>query len=217
LQIRDWPRTEASLRRALELEPNSPRSLGRMGMLVTNLGRPEEGIGYCRKALEHDPLSQSAWFWLGVSNSFANRPVEAEQALRRCLELAPGRPSGHSVMAWTLMQQGRSEEALAEAQRETLGFWRFHRLAIIHHMLGQPEQSDAALHDLKSMGADDAAFQIAEVHAARGEIDDAFTWLDRAHENHDGGLGELKRSHFFGSLQKDPRWPAFLAKVGYER
>jgi len=216
LQVRDWPRTEASLRRALELEPNSPRALGRMGMLATNLGRAEEGIGYCRRALEHDPLSQSAWFWLGAAASTANRPVEAEHALRRCLELAPGRPAGHSLLAWTLMQQGQAEEALAEAQRETVNFWRFHMLAILHHMLGQHEPSDAALHDLKSIGADDAAFQIAEVHGARGETDDAFAWLERAFQQNDGGLGELKRSRSFGSLQQDPRWSAFLAKVGYE-
>ena len=56
----------------------------------------------------------------------------------------------------------------------------------------------------------------AGVFAVRREVDDAFEWLERAYEQRDPGLSELKASPRFHSLRGDPRWDAMLMKTRLE-
>ena len=80
--------------------------------------------------------------------------------------------------------------------------------------IGQREKSDKALHELIERGAADAAVQIAELHAARGEADAAFEWMERAYTQRDSGLTLMKSRLRFRSLHSDPRWESLLKKVG---
>ena len=58
-----------------------------------------------------------------------------------------------------------------------------------------------------------AAFQIAEIYAFRGESDKAFEWLERAYQQRDGGLAEMKGDPLLRNIEKDPRYTAFLKKM----
>ena len=61
--------------------------------------------------------------------------------------------------------------------------------------------------------AANAAYQIAEIYAWRGEKDQAFMWLDRAYGQRDGGLIGLKTDWLLASLRSDPRYGALLRKM----
>ena len=52
------------------------------------------------------------------------------------------------------------------------------------------------------------------VYATRGEVDTSFERLERAYAQRDSGLPLVKGSPFFRGLHSDPRWPAFLGKMG---
>jgi len=58
------------------------------------------------------------------------------------------------------------------------------------------------------------AYQVADVHGARGATDLAFHWLERAYVQRDGGLADMKLDPYLRSLHADPRWDAFLRKMG---
>jgi hypothetical protein len=58
------------------------------------------------------------------------------------------------------------------------------------------------------------AYQIAEVHAARGEANPAFEWLERAYAQRDSGIAWSKVDPHLRSLRTDPRWEVFLRKMG---
>ena len=58
------------------------------------------------------------------------------------------------------------------------------------------------------------AFQIAEIHAFRGEVDEAFEWLDRAYELRDPGLLFMRGTPLLTSLEADPRYSALLERMG---
>jgi len=60
-----------------------------------------------------------------------------------------------------------------------------------------------------------AASLVAEVYAMRGEADLSFVWLERAYEQRDTGIAEVKVEPHFRSLHRDPRWTAFLRKMGF--
>jgi hypothetical protein len=59
--------------------------------------------------------------------------------------------------------------------------------------------------------AEDDAFEIAQVRAYRGEVDEAFKWLDRAQK--DVGLYLIRGDLLLKNLVADPRYKAFLLKM----
>jgi hypothetical protein len=54
---------------------------------------------------------------------------------------------------------------------------------------------------------------VAEVHAFRGDHDQAFAWLDRAYRQRDVNLWWFKTVLAFNNLKSDPRYKVFLAKL----
>ena len=75
-------------------------------------------------------------------------------------------------------------------------------------------EADAALAQLTKDFAETAAYQIAEVHAYRGDKDKAFEWLERARRQRDPGLAGLRKDPLLTNLHDDPRWNAFLHAMG---
>ncbi|MEK7315295.1 MAG: protein kinase [Candidatus Eisenbacteria bacterium] len=212
----DWRGAEASYRRALALAPGNARVLVGAGLLASSLGRLEEAIGICQRAVEQDPLSPAAYHGLGLTLRAAGRFVEAERAYRKALELAPQGVRTRSCVALVLLARGLDEEALAEAMREPDEGFRLWVLAMIYYDAGRRTEADEALRELIEKYAEDSAYQIAEVFAVREEADPAFKWLDRAYAQRDSGLAEMKTSGRFRSLHGDPRWGVFLRKLGFE-
>jgi adenylate cyclase len=79
--------------------------------------------------------------------------------------------------------------------------------------LGHAKESQQALEQVIAQHATEAAFQIAEIYAWRGEQDQAFAWLERAYRQRDGGLSEIKTDPPLAGLRNDPRYKAFLQKM----
>jgi serine/threonine protein kinase/tetratricopeptide (TPR) repeat protein len=210
----DFRGAEAAYARALGSEPRNATVLRGAGVLALTLGRIEEAIQLYRRALERDPLGSATYNNLGIALRAAGRFKEAEAAYRKALELAPQRVGTHSVLSLALLAQDQSEEAMAEAAREPEEAWRLWALAIIHHATGDVATSDGLLQELALKYGDDTAYQVAEVYAARGDVNAALQWLERAHAQRDGGLMDVKTSPYLHSLHGDPRWAAFLATMG---
>ena len=212
----DWPAAEASFARALDLAPKNGTALQRAGRLAIALGRLEDAIGLYRRVLEQDPLSSAAYQSLGLALHAADRLAEAEVAFRKAVELAPQRAGTHARLSLTLLAENRREEALAEAVQEPEHSWRLWAEAIIHHALGHAPESHAVLRELIEKHSDTAAYQIAEAHGARGEVDAAFEWLERACAQRDSGLSEMGTASHLRSLHGDRRWAAFLKRMRLE-
>jgi adenylate cyclase len=55
---------------------------------------------------------------------------------------------------------------------------------------------------------------VAQVKAYRGEIDEAFAWLERAYEARDSGLSNVLSNPWLANLHDDPRWEELITKLG---
>jgi tetratricopeptide (TPR) repeat protein len=209
----DWRGAEASYGRALDLAPGSGFVLRRAGWLAANLGRVDEAIALNSRAIEQDPLSASTYHSLGMALEAAGRLVEAEHAYRKVLELSPQRGAAHAMLGLNLLAQGRQDEALKEASLEQERWARLWALSIVHHERGSDTHADEALGELIASYADGAACNIAQVYGARGDIDLALEWLERAYAQRDPGLSEMKSQPLLRSLHADSRWDAFLTKM----
>lgn len=210
----DWKSADASYRRALELAPGNAEVLRAVGLLALCLGRPDEAETLCRRAIDQDPLSVSSYTYLGRVYRSKGLLADAEHVFRKALEISPDGAASHGLLAWTLDEQGRGEEALEESLKEKEDWARNTSLAIIHHTAGRAAESDRALRELIETRARDAAYQVAEVYAMRGEADQAFEWLERAYAQRDSGVALTKCDPHFRSLHGDARWGAFLKKLG---
>ena len=213
----DFLGAEASMARALELTPANAIAFNAAGLLAKAFGRLDRAIGFYRRALEQDPLSSVYFRNLGSALEDAGRFGEAEAAYRSALELAPqsaGMTRGN--LSLTLLALGRDEDALAEGTRGPDGGVRSWAQAIVHHGLGHVAESGAALQELIEECSENMAYQIAQVFAVHGEADRAFEWLERAYAERDPGLTWMKSTRHLRSLHSDPRWGAFLKKMGLE-
>jgi len=210
----DWKSAEASFRRALELAPGNATALRGAATLAVILGRLEEAIHLYRLAVEHDPLSTATYNNLGFAYRAAGLLLQAEEAYRKALDLMPHRNATRAAFAVVLLDRGREEEALAEAERESDEALRLWALALIHEDGRRRTESDEALRQLIEEYSEDSAFQIAQVFAARGEADRVFGWLERAYAQRDIGLANVKPEPRFRSLHDDRRWTGFLRRMG---
>ena len=211
----DLRAAEVSYRRALELAPGNALVLHQAGLLLGNLGRFDEGVGLGCRAVEQDPLSASAYFFLALTLWVAKRPTDAVQAMRKALELAANYAAAHTWLAIVLLELGRIDEALAEARQEPEEWGRLFAFAVIQHAAGRQAESDQALQGLVERWGEMAAYQVAQALGARGDSSRAFEWLERALVQRDPGIFWTKVDPLLRSLHGDPRWGAFMRKLGF--
>ena len=213
----DWQGARKSLQQARAAEPLEP------AMLIYALGLedifgesdPNTQVEEVRRALTLDPLNPNLRNLLALRYLVAGHFVEAEAEYRRLIEISPQGSWG--FLASVLNQRGRYDEAAATAEKETVEWLRLTELAQAYWGQNNPAAADAALKKLIAIYGEQCGIQIAHVYAFRGELDLAFAWLDRAYLQRDTGLPGIKTFQSDPTLRRlfaDPRWPAFLRKLG---
>jgi tetratricopeptide (TPR) repeat protein len=182
-------------------------------LLAGDLGRFEEALALDRRAVELDPLSSARRLALGYHALYAGRLNEAVAAFEKAAELSPEYPAMHTLLGRVYLAQGHPQRALAEMDRETDTAWRLFGRALACHSLGREKESDVALAELVAKYHANNAFQVAELYASRGGTDRAFEWLERAYAQRDSGLADMKGDPLLKSLEREPRYAAFLKKM----
>ncbi|HEX7270786.1 MAG TPA: tetratricopeptide repeat protein, partial [Casimicrobiaceae bacterium] len=216
LEGHDWnfAAAEASFRRAVELAPGDANALRAAAQLARILGHVDEGLDLIRRAIALDPLSARTHRQAAMIAVIGERFDDAATSFQLALDLAPNAGLNHGFLAITQLMQGRAQTALPIAQAESHDVFRNLALAMIHHTLGHPAESDAALKELIDGFGWTAAYQIGEAYAHRQEIDKAFEWLERAYTQRDPGTIYTASDIFLRPLRSDPRWQPFLRKLG---
>jgi TolB-like protein/Tfp pilus assembly protein PilF len=210
----NWREAEAEFRRALTLSPNDGEAKFSVGNQLATFGEMEPAIDLTRQALVTEPLRASWYTWLALYLSGLTRLDEAEQAVRKAIELQPGAAWYHQVLTIIEVQRGHSQAALAAAQQEPPGAWQDNALALARQIGSDRSSADAALRTLIDKDANISAYQIAQVYALRNDATATFEWLGRAWGIHDPGITFLLYDPFILRYKDDPRFAAFCRKVG---
>ncbi len=109
----DHDRAAYHQERALALNPNYDLVVVQQGELLTWLGRPEEGIGWIKKAMRLNPYHpERFWNHLGRACYCAEKYPEAAEAFSR---LTRPDHTHHAFLAATFAQMGNSVVAAAHA------------------------------------------------------------------------------------------------------
>jgi TolB-like protein/Flp pilus assembly protein TadD len=208
-----WREGIEEVRKAVALAPGASGPVEMLSMYEGAIGDLSEGLRLARRAQELDPLSAGAHASRGRAESWARNYEAAGEAYQRVLELSPEAAATHSSLGLTHLRRGMGEKAIVEIRKEPSAGYRHQALAIAFHVLGRAKESDEAMASLLEH-SEEWAIQFATAHAARGEVDQAFHWLERAHELHDSGVVMVKVNAWLQTLHGDPRWPRFLEKIG---
>jgi tetratricopeptide (TPR) repeat protein len=207
----DWTAAQEEARRAVALDPRNGTVLVNVSEVYLGLGQWEEAARLLTASLAVDPLMAGTHELLAGVRDRTGRVSEAEKEDRRVLAISPTFEAGHFSLGEILLEEGRINESLAEVQQDPI--YRNLGLALVYHAMGRETESAAALAKYTRERADVDAFEIAEAHAFRGEVDQAFAWLDRAYSQKDPSLYMIKGDPNFKNIETDPRYKAFLRKM----
>ena len=126
----------------------------------------------------------------------------------------PGSIGLHANLGLAFLANDEIDLALEEIARESFEPCRLVAEVMAFHFQNQAAESDAALAEMIDKYGGEWAYNIAAVLAYRGEADRAFEWLETAVEHNDSGLIEIVTQQENRRITADPRWIAFLTRIG---
>ncbi|HKD85104.1 MAG TPA: winged helix-turn-helix domain-containing protein [Terriglobales bacterium] len=210
----DWAGADAAFQKALALEPQNSVVLLGASSLEASLGKFDEAVALNRRAVDIDPLSVVAHVSLGMHAYYAGHEEVAIDAFQKALAITPDGPEAHYLLGLVYLARSQPQQALAEFEKNPQNGQRTVGEALAYSALARKSDADAALQQLVSQYREQAAYQIAEVYAFRGEADRAFQWLEIARLHKDAGLAAIKGDPLLKNLFHDPRYAEFLKKMG---
>jgi TolB-like protein/DNA-binding winged helix-turn-helix (wHTH) protein len=209
----DWDAANTSITKAAALEPGSVEVLRMRSYLSRIFGNLDQAIKLYQQAVALDPLRINSYSGLGYLLYAAGRFEEAQAALQKALDLNPQATYVHLTLDKILIAEGKPQQALVEIEKEPIEWGKFTGQPLAYHALGREQDSNAALAALIAKYHALAPYQIAQVYAYCGEADKSFEWLERAYEQRDPGLPEIKSNPLFKNLLHDPRYGDLLRKM----
>jgi serine/threonine-protein kinase len=212
--MQDWTGAGADLERARALNPGSPGILLQHGTLLAALGRLEEAVSALEEAAALDPLAAEIQSSLAEAHLGTGKLDLAAAAATRALAVSPEHGRAARSLGFALLLQRRYEEASAAFHRSSPALYVYMGEVMIAHAQGRAEESRRGLDAILALPyVLLGSYQVAQIHAWRGEVDHAFEWLDHAVEGHDGGLTHLKYDPILRDLRGDPRFPGLLRRL----
>ena len=210
----DWRAAERSYRRALDLRPGDPDIRSRLAGLLANRGKVDEALPEIEQVLALDPLNPTAQIARIWNLVFLDRLDTALIASKHLTETAPNTGTAFIQLAVVHGQRGEHELALEAAQQEKFPYLKLTGEAIYYDKLGASEEAQQSVDQLIAEYGEDVSYQLAAIHSMWGDLDRAFEWLERGFEARDPGLINIRVHTSFDPLREDPRYGAFLEKMG---
>ena len=185
---------------------------------MVSQGRSSEGIREASRAAELDPLSAQVLNNYALVLTYARKYEEAADQARRALELEPS-AEGHQYLGQAYLFKGKFGDAIQELQTalDLLGGCgrtapNLSRLGIAYARAGQRDKALGILEDMKRLVASGDqtltgyAVSIAYLYGELGDHDRAFESLERARQEHEYVLTNLRVNPLVDSLRSDPRF-----------
>jgi len=215
----DWPVSKHEFARALELNPGYATAHHWYAFWLLAQGRAEEALQEIRLAQQLDPLSLIINTDVGEMLYYARRYDEAVEQGRRALEMDPGFTLAHCLVGIAYVGTRQFPAAIKELEATArVAGRRADLLAAVGFAYGEAGRTTEAwkvVEELKqaAQGRGGMDHSIAVVLAGLGEKDQAFAWLEKAYQEHEGGLILLKVNSVLDPLRSDPRFEDLVRRV----
>ena len=209
---RDWVGAEEAFRRANALNPNLAMNRYHHAWYLTAVGRTEEALAEHRRAQELDPLTPLHTVWIPGVYLWSGRYEEALESARRTAESYPDNATALFLLGASAAQLGRFDEAI-EAHEKMASIseaWQF-ALGRTYAMAGRTNEARLILAQLAALPSNPwRAYWRSIIHAALGEIDQAYHWLSQDPPH--AWIGWGRGDPALEPLRDDPRFEAFARR-----
>ncbi len=176
-------------RRAIELDPGFAMALAKLGVVMSNLGRHEEGDQYAERALEHvDRLSERERLY--IEGWYASRkPSTVDKAIdsyQRAIERYPDHGSARHNLGNLLFTTERYEEAIEQLEelrgRGMMFPATYEQLAQAYMALDDVDSAREVLREFSARNPDDwtTLLSLAQIEIETGDLEGGARFLERA-------------------------------------
>ena len=181
------------------------------------MGQYRDALTAARSAKEIDPLSPMSGFTIAWVHFWGHRFEDAIAEARKVLELEPNYVAAWRVLGWAYEEEGKATAAIeahleaASLSKDSPGFAG--QLGRAYALADRTDEAREVLAGLEQRAGSVSSLDIAIVHAALGQKDQAFTWLTRACDEHAEHVPYLKVNPRVDSLRSDARFDDVLRRL----
>jgi tetratricopeptide (TPR) repeat protein len=218
-----WEEALGHFQRAIDLNPNYSRAYQLYGYNLMCLGRMEEAKEALRTAIDLDPYALHTRRNLGRVFYFAGDYGRAAEILNRVLDTNPNFSFTHMSLALVYLEQGEDAAALEAIEREKAVQKTWVPMlecltGIILQRMGKGEESRQIFDELMSRSLETyvSRYWMAALSFSIGEIDQGFTWLEKAFRDQGFWIRELNVDPLFAVARDDPRFQPLITKLGLD-
>jgi TolB-like protein/Tfp pilus assembly protein PilF len=221
----DWKGADAAYRKAIDINASFTYARSQFARYLAAAGRLDESVGQAARAAELDPLSAEAAQTHGLILFYARDYAGAAAQLRRALALDPTYARAHRVLARVREAEGRFDDGIEEMNlalglaKEADSSWDL-QVIRLHALAGRADEARAQLATLRGQVVERRLRidqeQLAYVHLALGEQDQALELLERAIRDRQPRLLWLAVDPRVDSIRSNPRFQAIAKRLGRE-
>ena len=201
---------EREFKLAIRLNPNYSRAHDGYAHCLLEMGRTEESLAECQRALELEPFDLEINEHLGWYYLFARQYDLAITQLLKTLEMGPHVYRARILLGMAYVQKKWFSQAIEEFLRAE----RLEKTSVLSGFLGHAyamagkEEALEILDDLLEQlnHCYVPPYSIALIYTGLGKRDEAFEWLQKAFVEHSHWRGWLRLTPELDSLRSDPRF-----------
>jgi tetratricopeptide (TPR) repeat protein len=217
----DWVGAERSIKRALEINPNSARAHRAYGWFLILVGKPQEALPELEKVKELDPM-QPPWGLINSHWEMRQYDLVMEEA-RAWIEADPSAAIAHFYLGLAYMQKGVGEEAIAAFEKALKTGEPSDvpatkaSLVYVHGMSGRKAEARKILNELLELSKHRYVrpYYIGIAYTGLGKKDKAFEWFEKAYDERSGHMGAFKADPLLDPLRSDPRYQDLLRRMNF--
>jgi TolB-like protein/Tfp pilus assembly protein PilF len=219
----NWLEAEREYKRAIELNPNYATAHYHYSYLLAELGRFEEAISEATEALSRDPLSGLLNAGLAFVLLLARKLDQCIEQAHTALEVDPNMTLSFWTLGTAYEQQGKYQEAVETYEKGiALGGALVISRALIARAQGKSgdrERAWGAIRELQELSKTRYVcdFGLAIIYEGLMEKDLAIKALERACENRETNLIQMKAWPHLDNLRDDPRFQEIERRVGLRK
>jgi DNA-binding winged helix-turn-helix (wHTH) protein/TolB-like protein/Tfp pilus assembly protein PilF len=219
----DWDRLDAErgFKLAIWHKPNYAPAHQWYSSYLAAFGRFDEAIEEAKKAQRLETPTLITDSHIGWILYLAGRQDEAIEQCQKLLEIDPTFFPARRYLGLAYEEKGLYDKAVAEFQRAKQLSGSPLIVALLGHayaVSGKHGEAKQVLAELREIEAYRyvSPYTVAAIHAGLGDRDEAFRWLERAYEERDIWLMNLKVDPALRPLRTDPRFKDLSRRVGLD-
>ncbi|HZH39807.1 MAG TPA: protein kinase [Gemmatimonadales bacterium] len=216
----DWDPRESLKRfnRAIELDSGLTRAYLFRSHVFLTINQPDSAVASMRAARHLEPFSQIVGTRLATALYFDGKYDQAASVAESVVAVDPMYSLAFPDLVRAYLAQGRCADALRVGDRPARFFYITVRAmaAVAAAKCGQPATARRILAELEEdqrRGVYVAHYDLGEIHAALGELDQAYAAFNQAVNDRDFFMFGLTWEPLFLPLRKDPRFTALTARI----